>query len=165
MKRIFFLTLLVLAGSSVFSQTADKAPYQKFKSIPPFDLLLPDSVTHYRKADLPKNKAVLIVLFSPMCEHCQHETEDITKNIDQFKNVQILMVTSLPFDSMIVFREKYHLERYDNIVVAHDPQFLLIPYFQISQMPFLAFYNRKKEFISVHEGNMPLEKLVEEIKK
>jgi hypothetical protein len=154
-----------MATVSVFAQTDIKAPYQKFKSVPPFQLLLPDSTTYYTKADLPKNKSVLLILFSPMCEHCQHETEEIIKNIDEFKNVQIVMSTSLPFDSMLAFRERYHLADYPNIVVAHDPHFFLIPYFQLHNMPFMAFYNRKKELISVHEGSWGIENVIQEIKK
>ena len=49
------------------------------------------------------------MMFNPQCEHCQHETEELIKNIDKFKNIQIVMATSMPFDSMLVFRERYQL--------------------------------------------------------
>ena len=165
MRTKILFTLLLIFPFCGFSQTAEKAPYQKFRNFPPVKLLLPDSTSYFTKADLAKKKAVLLILFSPMCEHCKHETTELLQNIDKFNNVQILMVTSLPFDSMLVFRENFKLAQYPNIVVAHDPQFFLIPYFQLSQMPFLAFYNRKKELISVHEGSMPIEKVIEEINK
>jgi len=165
MKKALLIAALVLIGSGLFAQPDQKAPYEKFSGFPPINLLLPDSSTYFTKADLKKNKAVLLVLFSPMCEHCQHETEEIIKNIDKFNDVQILLVTSLPFDSMLTFRQKYDLEKYSNIVVAHDPHFFLIPYFQIHNMPFLAFYDKKKQFISVHEGTMPIEQVIEEINK
>ena len=35
----------------------------------------------------------MLMVFSPDCEHCQHETEEIIKNIDQFKKYQIVMAT------------------------------------------------------------------------
>lgn len=164
MKRIVLFTLISMICCLAMAQPGT-APYTKTKNFPPINLLLPDSSTHYTKADLPKDKSVLLVLFSPMCDHCKHETEEMLQHIDDFKETQILMVTSLPFDSMLSFRDHFRLQNYPNITVAHDPHFFLIPYFQLNMMPFLAFYDRKKQLISVHEGSWPIEKVIEEINK
>ncbi len=100
------------------------------------------------------------MLFNPQCEHCQHETTELVKNIDKFKDIQIVMATSMPFDSMLAFREKYKLAEYKNIVVAQDIQFFLVTYFMIHNLPFLAFYDKKKELISVFEGGLPMDKIL-----
>ena len=161
------MTLILLNFLITFSLMAQPgaAPYTKTKNFPPLNLLLPDSSTIYTKANLPKDKSVLLILFSPMCEHCKHETEEMLQHIDDFSKTQILMVTSLPFDSMLSFRNHYQLQNYSNITVAHDPHFFLIPYFNLSNMPFLAFYNKKKQLISVHEGSWPIENVIAEINK
>jgi thioredoxin-related protein len=126
---------------------------------------MPDSASYFTKDDLPKKSAVMLMLFNPQCDHCQHETEEIIKHIDQFKGIQIVMTTSMLFDSMMTFREKYKLADFKNIVVAQDTHFFLPSYFMIRNLPFLAFYNKKKELISVFEGSMPIEKALEELKK
>ena len=100
------------------------------------------------------------MLFNPQCEHCQHETTELVKNIDKFKDIQVVMTTSMPFDSMLAFREKYKLAEYKNIVVAQDIQFFLVNYFMIHNLPFLAFYDKKKELISVFEGGLPMDKIL-----
>ncbi len=64
---------------------------------------MPDSTSYFTKEDLPKKSAVMLMLFNPQCDHCQHETEEIIKNIDRFKNIQIVMTTSMPFDAMKEF--------------------------------------------------------------
>ena len=107
----------------------------------------------------------MLMIFNPQCEHCQHETEQVIKNIDGFKDVQIVMATLMPYDSMMKFREKYNLAQYDNIIVGQDIQYFLPTFYMIEQLPFLAFYNKKKELISVFEGSMPVEKVLEELKK
>lgn len=107
----------------------------------------------------------MLMLFNPGCSHCQHETEEIIKNIDRFKGKQIVMATMMPFDSMMTFREKYKLAQFNNIIVAQDTHFFLPPYFMVNSLPFLAFYNKKKELISVFEGSMPIEKVIAELKK
>ena len=160
---LLFLTPFCLAAISQVD-TAE-ATYKKSSSFPDVKLLLPDSVSYYTKEDIPGNTAVMLILFNPTCEHCLHETEEILKNIDRFSDKEILMVTSMPFDSMRVFREKYKLAQYKNIVVAQDTHFFLISYFMIHRLPFLAFYNRKKELISVFDGSMPVDKALEELSK
>ncbi len=161
------MTLILLITLVRFTLMAQPgtAPYTKTKNFPPINLLLPDSITHYTRDDLPKDRSVLLVLFSPMCEHCKHETEEMIKHIDEFSKTQILMVTSLPFDSMLTFIDRFQMKNYPGITVAHDPHFFLIPYFNLSNMPFMAFYNKKKQLISVHEGSWPIENVIAEIKK
>ena len=107
----------------------------------------------------------MIVLFSPDCEHCQHETEEIIKHIDAFEKVQIIMCTMLPYDKMAAFYTKYDLKRFDNIIMGKDMNYMLPAFYNVRNLPFLAFYNKKKELISVFEGSLPIEKVIEEIRK
>ena len=142
-----------------------EAPYKRFPTPPPFKLLLTDSSNYFTKDELARKKAVMIVLFSPDCEHCQHETEEIIKHINAFEKVQIIMSTTLPFDKMTAFNTKYDLKRFDNIIIGKDINYLLPTFYNIRNLPFLAFYNKKKELISVFEGALPIEKIIEEIRK
>ena len=163
MKKSIILSLCIVFCATVYSQRDSLPPYKKFNSFPPVKLLLPDS-SYFTKDDLPK-KPVMLMLFNPTCEHCRHETEEIIKNIDKFEDIEIVMATSMPFDSMIVFRERYQLARYKNIVVSQDPHFFLITYFDINRLPFLAFFNKKKGLISVFDGSMPIEDALKELNK
>src|SRR5437868_329142 len=97
---IFFAAISSFAQSDSAKKTIVQPPYQRFPDLPPFKLLKADSVTYFTKADLPKNKAVLLMIFDPNCDHCQHETEDLIKNIESFKNVQIVMSTNASFDKL-----------------------------------------------------------------
>ena len=167
MKRSYLLILTLILYFAGFSQTDSlpEAPYKRFPSIPPFKLLLTDSSTYVTKDDLEKKKSVMIMLFSPDCEHCKHETEDIIKHIDAFEKIQIIMSTTLPFDKMVDFYNKYDLKRFDNIIVGKDVNYFFPAFYDIRNLPFLAFYNKKKELISVFSGALPVEKVIEEMKK
>jgi thioredoxin-related protein len=165
MKKCFVTFSLFLIATTGFSQKDSiLAPYQKVPIFPPVKLLLPGNTT-FTKADLPKKKPVMLVIFSPMCEHCQHETEEMIKNIDKFKKAEIVMATMMPFDSMMTFREKYKLADYDNIIVGQDTQYFLPTFFMISNLPFLAFYDKNGKLISVFEGTMHIDKAAEELQK
>ncbi len=106
-----------------------------------------------------------MIVFSPMCDHCQKETEDLIKNIVLFKNVQIVMATMMPYDSMMSFRKKYKLAEHNNIIVGQDTQFFLPSFYMISNLPFLAFYDKKGNLISVFEGALPIGRAAAEIQK
>src|SRR5215831_15586388 len=98
---LLFLTIVCFALTSFSQQdSVTLAPYQRFPTVPPFQLLNTDSSSYFTKKDLKKNKPVLIMLFNPDCDHCKHETEEIIKNIDQLKDVQIVMATMMGFDAM-----------------------------------------------------------------
>ncbi len=166
MKKILLLGV-VLAGAlwSYGQVNSNQPPYLRFPAFPPVKFLLPDSSSYFTKDDLKKKSAVMLMVFNPQCDHCQHETEELLKNIDRFKSYQIIMATVMPFDSMMAFRKKYKLAQYKNIVIGQDPHYFLPSFYRISNLPFLAFYNRKRELISVFEGSMPMEKALAELRK
>ena len=167
MKKLSFIAFALILCFHGFAQTdsVPQAPYKRFPTPPPFKLLLTDSSTYFTKEGLAKKKAVMIMLFSPDCEHCQHETEELIKHIDEFKKVQVVMATTLPFDKMIDYYSKYDLKRFDNIVMGKDISYFLPVFYNIRNLPFFAFYNKKKELISVFEGALTIEKIIEELKK
>jgi len=178
MKKTWLLCSLVFLTLFTFSQTdsakksssydqqanVTEPPYKRFPTVPPFKLLLLDSTSYLTKNDLKKNKPVLIIVFNPDCEHCKHETEEIIKNIDSLKNVQIIMATIMPFDLMKSFYEKYDLERFQNITVGKDVQYTLPSFYQMHFMPYLAMYNKKGNLLATFEGSMKIEDLIHTFK-
>ena len=140
MKKFVFIVLALATFFFSVAQTdsLQLAPYKRFPTVPPFKLLLTDSSTHFTKEDLTKKKAVMLMLFSPDCDHCKHETEEIIKNIDAFNKVVLIMSTTLPFDKMIDYYNRYDLKRFDNIIVGKDVSYLLPVFYDIHNLPFLA---------------------------
>ncbi|MBK8142169.1 MAG: redoxin domain-containing protein [Chitinophagaceae bacterium] len=126
MKKIMFLFLNLLVMQSAIAQSDSlQPPYKRFPTYPPVKLLLPDSISFYTKADLPKKAAIMLMLFNPECEHCKQETEDLISKIDRFKNIQVVMATNTTFSRMLAFRETYQLAKYKNIIVAQDTHYFL----------------------------------------
>jgi len=161
MKTPLLFLIFNLIFLNCFSQTEPEPPYKRFPTIPPLKLLLTDSATIFTEKDLKKNQQVFVILFNPECEHCQKETEELIDNIDEFKKIQIVMSTTLPFDKMKIFYEKNELGRFKNITVGQDKYYLLPTFFRISNLPFLAFYDKKGKLIDVFEGALPVKKVIE----
>jgi len=161
MKKTFLFPILILVTAISFAQQdSTVAPYKRFPIIPAFKLLNVDSSSYFTKSDLKKNMPVIIMLFNPDCDHCKHETEEIIKNIDQLKNIQIVMATMMTFGAMKSFYEKYDLKRFDNIRMGKDISYMLPTFYSIRFMPYLAMYDKKGNLLTTFEGAMKIEDLV-----
>src|SRR5271169_2664592 len=132
MKKIFLMPVFVLVAVFALAQADSLQPaYKRFPTLPPMNLLLTDSSTHFIKDNFSKKTPVLIILFNPECEHCKKETEELLDSINRFKDIQIVMATMMPFDKMISFYNKFKLANYKNITVGQDIQYLLPVFYKI----------------------------------
>jgi hypothetical protein len=91
----------------------------------------------------------MLMVFNPQCEHCQHETDELLKHMDWFKNTTIVMATSMPYDSMMNFRERYNLATHSNIILGQDDQYFLYSFYAIRNLPFLHSTIRRKTDFSI----------------
>ncbi len=161
MKFLFTFLFSLVFTTVIFSQNA-QAPYLKYGTVPAVKLILADSTGWELKARLDKKKPLMLVIFSPECDHCKHETEEMIKNIDKFKNIQIVMASLLPVYKMKAFIENYNLGKYKNITVGRDYAYILPVYYDIKSLPYHAFYTKDKKLISGFEGSMTVEKLLKQ---
>ena len=165
MKRYLLFLILLSALSAHAQKDSIDAPYLRFPSLPPFDLLQTDSVTHLTKEKIEKKHNILIMFFSPDCPHCQHQTEDLLTGMDSLKDVQIIMATYQPFEEMTGFYKKYQLAKYPNIRLGRDATFFLPPYYRMKNLPYLALYNKNGILITTFEGNQKVATIVDAFEK
>jgi thiol-disulfide isomerase/thioredoxin len=159
--RISLAILILLSAFAAHAQNDSlDAPYKRFPTIPPFDLLQTDSSTHLTKDKIDQKRNTIIMYFSPDCSHCQHQTEEMIKGMDSLKEVQIVMATYLPFEEMVDFYKKYQLAKYPNIKLGRDVKFFLPPYYRMKSLPYLALY-KKGSLVTTYEGNQTVTTLVE----
>ena len=162
MKKICFIFSILLFSIVSFAQNGvDTTPaYKRFPTVPPFKLLQTDSISVLTKDNLKKNKPVLIVLFNPECDHCKHETEEIIKHIKELKKVQIIMATMAQYAQMKDFYTKYDLNKFKNIKVGQDFQYMLPSFYMAHSLPYLAMYDQKGNLLTTFEGSMKIEDLI-----
>ena len=156
MKRVMVTILSFFLLSAVQAQTpvnVPEPPYLKNPGLPPFRILEVDSVHYFTKDDVKKNQRVLIMFFSPECEHCKHQMRDILADINKFKDIEIVMATFQPFDEMKTFYNYFRIQDHSNIRMGRDEKYMFPPYYRMQSLPFLALYNKKGQFITRFEGN------------
>lgn len=97
------------------------------------------------------------MIFSPECGHCQNVTTELTKNIQHFKNAQILMVTWLPYSEMLNFYHSYHIGEHPEITLGWDKKDFFLPYYQVQMYPKLVVYNKNGKYVNSFSGEINLE--------
>ena len=133
--------------------------------LPDFNILLIDSSTILNTSKIPRGKPIVLMFFSPDCEHCQAETETLLKNMDLLKNVRVYMATIDPFDRLKVFNEYYKLYNYPNITLGRDYKFFMPIHYKINDAPYIAIYNKKKQLDTIFSGETKLNEIIEELNK
>ncbi len=161
----FILFIVAISISVISYGQADSLPiYKRFPDVPPLKLrTVPDSLL-FVKTDLPKKKQLLIMVFSPDCDHCQVATRDLLTQIKLFKKVQIIMVSSLDFANILAFYKMYKIADYPNIIMARDPAYFLSTFYGIKNFPSLFLYDKKGKLVKEFEGSVSFEKIASWLK-
>jgi thioredoxin-related protein len=163
MKSVLIAMLGLFLISNAKAQTpanAPEPPYLKNPGIPSFHLLEVDSVRTLTKDDIRKNRKVLLIFFSPECEHCKHQMRDILADFSRFKDIEIVMATFQPFEQMQTFYNYFRIADHPNILMGRDEKYMLPPYYRMQSLPFLALYDKKGNYITRFEGNQKVDTIL-----
>ncbi|MCW5918061.1 MAG: redoxin domain-containing protein [Ferruginibacter sp.] len=156
MKNLSFLAAFLLVALSASAQPlSDTIPvYKRFPELPQFTIMrLPDS-TRFTREDLPRKKPSIIMLFSPDCEHCKHAMHDLLAKYDEWKNAELVLVSSLDFEHIRKFYDDYQLSKYPNIVIGRDGSFYLGSFYKIRSYPSLYVYDKKQKLVTEFLGKI-----------
>lgn len=162
MKKFVFIFIAVISINSLLAADKhDSIPaHLQHMLLPDFKILLPDGKTSFYTENLSKKKKTIIINFSPECEYCQLQTEELIKHIDQFKGTQIVMATSLPFEKMKQFYNEFHIAKYPGIIMGQDVLFFFSRYYKNHYLPGIAVYNKKRALLDFYDGGVKTEELI-----
>ena len=162
LKTWAFLCLSFLFAPSLSAQY-QVAPFQQTKTIPPLELQLPDNSLLTREK-LKKDMPLILMFFSPGCDHCQHQTEAMIKRMKDLAKYQIVMATYQPIEELQEFNKKYQLQQYPNITTGRDIKYILPPFYRIQNFPYLAFYDKNGNLKGSFEGNLSVDEILKRFK-
>jgi thiol-disulfide isomerase/thioredoxin len=132
---------------------------QSNSSIAPFKIRLTNG-QGYTYQQLPKNKPVILVYFSPTCEHCKVFTENMLKRMDKFNDVQLVMMSYEDIKEVKSFDDIYKLSNHQNIKVGSEGYtFVVQKYYNIQRFPFVAEYDKYGKLKKIIRGNLKPEEI------
>jgi cytochrome oxidase Cu insertion factor (SCO1/SenC/PrrC family) len=156
---VFFSVLTVFRGLS----QDDTPPYKKNPAIPSFEIQKTDK-SIFTNAKLKKNIPVIIIFFSPTCEHCLHQMDAMMKRVNDLKKYQIVMATYQPDEELVEFDKKYQLKKHPNFTTGRDIRYFFPPFYAIRNFPYLAFYDKQGKLKSTNEGTMSVDDMIKRLK-
>ena len=147
---------LVTAFTATAQDSAKTAgiTYKTIHNFPGFAILKTDSSRTNSASAFHKGTPTVIIYFSPTCSHCQHQAEEITGNMKNFKNVAFLFVSSYSMEDIKQFVATYALDHFSNIMVAQDPGFNMGSFFELRSLPGIFVYDKKGQLKTHFETNV-----------
>ena len=131
--------------------------------LPPFKMMQ-TSGNIFKAQDLPMGKPILIVYFSPECDHCDEVVKKFFKQAASFQKASIAFITYLPVDKVLKFEKDCNLAKYPNIYSGTEGStFFVRNYYKIMDVPFVALYTKNGDFVTSYEKEVDLKVLSEKL--
>ncbi|HVX28162.1 MAG TPA: thioredoxin fold domain-containing protein [Parafilimonas sp.] len=132
-------------------------------SIAPFKIRLTNG-QGYTYQMLPKNKPVILIYFSPTCEHCKLFTETMLKQIDKLKDDEVVMLSYEDIREVKSFDDIYKLSKHQNIKVGSEGYtFIVQKYYNIQRFPFVAEYDKYGKLKKIIRGDLKPEDIAKKL--
>jgi hypothetical protein len=155
---VLALVALISIAPRVWGQTKPalapaptaKVPVDSSAYIPNFSIDLYKERKHMSRADLNPNKPLMIVYFSPKCEHCQHLGDSLAANVSLFKGAQVVMVTFRPVIEVGEYIRLCHLDDAPFFMGSEGLTFLVLHHYLVQTFPFIAVYNKEQKLTAVY---------------
>ena len=162
MKHILPLIFILLPAIAFLQPSKDaSAPYYNNIGYPDISLRLTDSTTIFTKNDLPKDKIVVIIFFSPECEHCQAEATEMMIKTDSLQNLFMVWNANMvdDFGNVKSFYNKYGFDKLQNVVLGKEVNYYLPLFYRIENTPYAAVYKNGKLFAEFR-NSLSIENLI-----
>ncbi|WP_394346385.1 thioredoxin fold domain-containing protein [Dinghuibacter silviterrae] len=114
--------------------------------------------------NIPNGEPVMIIYFSPDCDHCQQLTDSLLANVRSFATTRIYFITIDPFDRLRVFNSHYHIFKYPNIVLGRDYEYSFVNELKPTGTPWVFIYNSHKDLKAIYPSITNVHNLINTIK-
>ncbi len=106
-----------------------------------------------------KNNANLFVMiFNPICEHCEEQTALLEKNLNLFKNSKIVLICGKTYRQYLNnFLLITHNKDYPAIEVGVDSTDFIKQTLLYDQLPQLNIYSRDRKLLKTFSGSTPID--------
>lgn len=115
----------------------------------------------FTEKELNASSRLMIVYFNPACDVCQEETKEIIRNMDYFKDIQIVMISPSTKEEIAQFSKSYNLSKFSQVTVLHDASDLFYKQFNAMGYPALYMFDQKKNLIGQFNTHADIEEIQE----
>lgn len=154
-KNCLHLIVALFTCASVVAQSNNK-------DIAPFKIRLTNG-EGYTYEQLEKEKPVILVYFSPTCDHCKSLTEAMLKS-SKINNSQVVMISFEDIRQVKAFDDEYKISSRKNIKIGSEGYtFVVQKYYKIEHFPFVATFDKNRKLKKVIPWNLTPEQIVSQL--
>lgn len=163
MKYLFSVVALLLITNVGFAQGVN---YKKVGAPMPTFFVDKTAGGSYNSTQLKKGKPVMIMIFSPECDHCEHMIDSLKQNEALFKTTQVVLVAE---DR----NKKYMPDFAKKLNLLQDPLFkdvgtnkgeLIFAIYTQKILPQITFYDSRHKLVKIFDGIYTLNDIKKYIK-
>lgn len=145
-------------------QDATAATLNNIQHLPVFKIYTAPDSTAFTNEQLKKNKPVVLMFFSPDCDHCQKETKELLAYKEELKGLQIVMASPAAFVEIKRFYEDYNIASMNNIIMGKDQNYALGLKYQLRTYPSVFVYDATGTLAKAFIGNVSVPTILEAVK-
>ena len=154
--RILFL-LILLSSTSITISAQQK--------VPAFRMSLSNGKL-FHASSLPQGKPIIIIYFSPECDHCHVLMKEWFKQAGNFRKASVAMITFLPLNSVALFEKEYNTRQHSNIITGTEgTAFFVRNYYKVLDLPFVALHDKNGNLITTYSKDIPLNALAAKLRQ
>jgi len=124
-------------------------------TLPSFRIISLDSSKCVNTDDIPTGKPILFMYFSPDCDICQQETEDIIQHLDELEHTDIYMIANESAEASRNFCQTFCLDTVKNIFIGTDYDYSFFKVYSPRGIPFLAIYDSNRNLKKIYREKTP----------
>ncbi|MEP6684565.1 MAG: hypothetical protein ABJA35_14945 [Parafilimonas sp.] len=146
-KNCIIIFIALFSCTHVFAQSTNKG-------LAPFKIRLVNG-EGYTYNQLKQNEPVILIYFSPTCDHCKTFTEAMLKRINKLQDRQIVMISYEDIKEVKAFDDAYKLSNHQNIKIGSEGYtFVVQKYYNIQHFPFVAEFGKDGKLKKIISWNL-----------
>ena len=145
-------------------QDAAAATLNNIQHLPVFKIYTAPDSTAFTNDQLKKDKPVVLMFFSPDCDHCQKEIKELLAYKEELKDLQIVMASPAAFAEINNFYADYNIASMSNIVMGKDQGYALGMKYQLRTYPSVFVYDAKGTLAKAFIGNVSVPVILDAVK-
>lgn len=157
------ISVFVFLGYSISKKITYKNEVaERIKTIPEFSFLTLNNQV-FKENGLTKNSCKLFVYFNSECDYCQSEATQISENIAEFKDTQLIFVSCEPIEGIKQFAKTYSLLDKENVLFLHDKESEFSEIFDAKSIPFILLYSKENMLIEKYKGATKISNIIKHL--
>ena len=120
--------------------------------------------TPFNLTDLKKSHPLIIIYFSPGCDHCQHSAEELYRYRKDLKQSTIIMIADEAKNEVKAFASRYQIDQMENIILLLDKDDQAQKVLGLNKVPSYLLYDKEQRLIKKFVGEATMDLIIKTFK-